>query len=273
MTPPSSMPLRARHALITGASRGIGAAIARALAGAGAAVTLAGRDRAALDQVAASIASDIATDSAGQGAPGRARVATLDVTDEQAVRAACAAAAEALGPIDVLVNNAGAAGSAPFARMDRGHWDAMLAVNLTGVFLCCRAVLPAMLERGHGRVVNIASTAGLRGYAYVAAYAAAKHGVIGLTRALALETARRGVTVNAVCPGYTETDMVQRTIDNIQAKTGRTADQARAELLRHNPQGRLIQPEEIAAAVLWLCAPGAESVTGQAIAVAGGEVM
>jgi NAD(P)-dependent dehydrogenase (short-subunit alcohol dehydrogenase family) len=157
--------------------------------------------------------------------------------------------------------------------MDRDHWDRMLGINLTGVFLCCRAVLPGMLQRQFGRIVNIASTAGLRGYAYVAAYAAAKHGVIGLTRSLALETARRGITVNAVCPGYTETDMLERTIANIQAKTGRTAGEARAELTRSNPQDRLIQPEEVAAAVVWLCGPGTASVTGQSIVVAGGEVM
>jgi 3-hydroxybutyrate dehydrogenase len=267
-SPPSSpidsaLPLHGRHALITGASRGIGAAIARALAGAGAAVTLAGRGGDALDALAAELC-----------ARGHAvHVVSMDVTDEAAVRAGCAGAEAALGAIDVLVNNAGVAESAPFPRMDRDHWERMLAVNLTGPFLCCRAVLPGMIDRSFGRIVNIASTAGLRGYAYVAAYSAAKHGVIGLTRSLALETARRGITVNAVCPGYTQTSMLERTIANIQAKTGRTAEEARAELVRGNPQGRLIQPEEVAATVLWLCAPGSESVTGQSIALAGGEVM
>lgn len=255
--------LRGRHALVTGAGRGIGAAIARGLARAGAAVTLAGRQRDALDALAAEI----------QAHGTRVHVISMDVTDEGSVSAGCADAEAALGVIDILVNNAGAAESAPLARMDRAHWDRMLGVNLTGVFLCCRAVLPGMMQRKLGRVVNIASTAGLRGYAYVAAYTAAKHGVIGLTRALALEAARRGVTVNAVCPGYTETDMLERTIANIQAKTGRTADEARAELQRTNPQDRLIQPEEVAAAVVWLCGPGTDSVTGQSIAVAGGEVM
>jgi 3-hydroxybutyrate dehydrogenase len=259
----SSLHLHGRHALITGASRGIGAAIAGALARAGAAVTLAGRGRDARDALAAELR-----------AHGHAvHVVTMDVTDEAAVRAGCAGAEAAQGAIDILVNNAGVAESAPLARMDRDHWDRMLAVNLTGPFLCCRAVLPGMLDRSFGRIVNIASTAGLRGYAYVAAYSAAKHGVIGLTRSLALETARRGITVNAICPGYTQTSMLERTIANIQAKTGRTAEEARAELVRGNPQGRLIQPEEVAGTVLWLCAPGSESVTGQSIALAGGEVM
>jgi NAD(P)-dependent dehydrogenase (short-subunit alcohol dehydrogenase family) len=264
-SPDSPRVLHGRHALITGAGRGIGAAIARALAGAGAQVTLAGRSRDPLDALAAELhAAEL---------HGGVHVVTMDVTDEDAVRAGCADAVAALGPIDILVNNAGAAESAPFARMERSLWERMLAVNLTGPFLCCRAVLPGMLDRASGRIVNIASSAGLRGYAYVAAYSAAKHGVIGMTRSLALETARRGVTVNAICPGYTRTEMLDRSIANIQAKTGRTAEEALAELVRGNPQGRLIEPEEIAAAVLWLCAPGSESVTGQAIALAGGEVM
>jgi len=255
--------LHGQHALVTGGARGIGAAIARALARAGAAVTLAGRQRDALDALAAELHA--------HGT--RVHVVTMDVTDEGTVNAGFADAEAALGSVDILVNNAGAAESAPVSRMGRDHWDRMVGVNLTGAFLCCRAVLPGMLDREFGRIVNIASTAGLRGYAYVAAYTAAKHGVIGLTRALALETARRGITVNSVCPGYTETDMLQRTISNIQAKTGRTAGEARAELQRTNPQDRLIQPEEVAGAVVWLCSPGSESVTGQSIVVAGGEVM
>lgn len=255
--------LRGRHALVTGAGRGIGAAIARRLAREGAAVTLAGRQRDALDALAAELHA--------HGT--HVHAVSMDVTDERSVHAGCVDAEAAIGAIDILVNNAGTAESAPLARMDRDHWERMVGVNLTGVFLCCRAVLPGMLEREFGRIVNIASTAGLRGYAYVAAYTAAKHGVIGLTRALALETARRGVTVNAVCPGYTETEMLERTIANIQAKTGRTAGEARAELQRSNPQDRLIQPEEVAAAVVWLCGPGTDSVTGQSIVVAGGEVM
>ena len=152
-------------------------------------------------------------------------------------------------------------------------WQQMLAVNLTGVFYCCQAAMPAMLEAGWGRIVNVASTAGLKGYRYVSAYVAAKHGVIGLTRALALEVAPRGVTVNAVCPGYTETQMVAQAVQNIVRKTGRGEDAARAELAAANPQQRLVQPQEVADAVAWLCLPASSAMNGQSIAVAGGEVM
>jgi NAD(P)-dependent dehydrogenase (short-subunit alcohol dehydrogenase family) len=172
----------------------------------------------------------------------------------------------------VLVNNAGAAESAPLVRTSLDLFRRLLDVNLIGTFLCSRAALPGMLEAGFGRVVNVASIAGLKGAAYVSAYCAAKHGVVGLTRALALETAARGITVNAVCPGYTDTDMVRSAIANIVEKTGRSAAEAYAELVMKNPQGRLVQPEEVAATVLWLCSPGAEAITGQAIAIAGGEV-
>ena len=262
-TPDGAHPLAGRHALVTGAGRGIGAAVARDLAAAGARVTLAGRGRDALDAMAADIV--------GHG--GRARVSIMDVVDEASVEQGFAGATAALGPVDILVNNAGVAESAPFHEMDRELWDRTLAVNLTGVFLCCRAAISSMRSRRSGRIVNIASTAGLRAYAYVAAYVASKHGVIGLTRALALENARKGITVNAVCPGYTETDMASSAISNIQASTGRTAEEARDTLARFNPQRRLIEPAEVANAVRWLCLPGSESITGQAIAVAGGEVM
>jgi NAD(P)-dependent dehydrogenase (short-subunit alcohol dehydrogenase family) len=177
------------------------------------------------------------------------------------------------GRVDILVNNAGQAESAPLAKTDLALWQRMLAANLTGTFLCTREALPEMAARGAGRVVNVASTAGLVGYAYVAAYCAAKHGVVGLTRAAALECAKTGVTVNAVCPGYTETDIVAAAVANIVAKTGKSEAEARAALVARNPQGRMVQPAEVAAAVLWLCLPAAASVTGQAIAVAGGEVM
>jgi len=163
--------------------------------------------------------------------------------------------------------------SAPFVRTDLALWSRMLEANLTGTYLCCRQVVPGMLERGYGRVINIASSAGLTGYPYVTAYCAAKHGVIGLTRALALETAHTSITVNAVCPGYTDTDMVGEAVANIMTKTGKTEEQARAALVSRNPQRRLVQPAEVANAVLWLCTPGATAVTGQAIAVAGGEVL
>ena len=254
--------LSGQHALVTGAARGIGAAIARALANQGARITLLGRDRAALETMAASLP-----------ASARAQVQPCDITQADAVAATFAAARAALGPIDVLVNNAGQAESAPFAKTTLEQWQRMLAVNLTGTFLCSQAALADMLAAGRGRIVNIASTAGLRGYAYVSAYAAAKHGVIGLTRSLALELASRGITVNAVCPGYTDTDIVRDSIARVVEKTGRSAEQARAEFVQANPQRRLVSPDEVADAVLWLCGAGAGAVTGQALSVSGGEVM
>ncbi len=246
--------MKGRHALITGAGRGIGAAIARRLAAEGADLTLLGRQLEPLRQLAAEL-----------GAQWR----VCDVSDAVAVNAVFAA----LPPVHILVNNAGQALSQPLERTDDELWQRMLAVNLTGSFLCLRAALPGMKSAGWGRVINIASTAAQRGYAYVAAYCAAKHGVLGLTRAAALELAGKNITVNAVCPGFTETDLLQASVDNIIAKTGRSPEQARAELAKGNPQGRLIQPEEVAAAVAWLCSEGAASINGQAISVSGGEVM
>ena len=250
--------LAGHHAIVTGGGRGIGAAIARHLAELGAAVTVMGRDAARLEETAAAL-------------PG-ARALACDVTDEAAVGRAFAKAVDASGDLYILVNNAGAVVSAPLAKTTLDQFRAMIEVNLTGAFLCCRAALPAMLAAGTGRIVNIASTAGLRGGAYISAYCAAKHGLVGLTRALALEIADKGITVNAVCPGYTETDMVRRAIANIVEKTGRSEAEARAGLVETNPQGRLIQPDEVAATVAFLCQPGADSITGQAIVLAGGEV-
>jgi NAD(P)-dependent dehydrogenase (short-subunit alcohol dehydrogenase family) len=251
--------LDGRHAVVTGGGRGIGAAIASALAAAGARVTLMGRNEAELK-------AKLETLPVGQAV-------RCDVSDEAGVAGAFAEATHSFGPVGILVNNAGAAESAPFARTSLALLRRMLDVNLIGTFLCSRAALPDMLEAGFGRVVNVASVAGLKGAPYVSAYCASKHGVIGLTRALALEIATKGITVNAVCPGYTDnTAMTRAAMANIVQKTGRTPEQAEAALVQKNPQGRLILPEEVAATVLWLCAPGAEAITGQAIAVAGGEV-
>jgi len=254
--------LAGQHAVVTGGGRGIGAAIAQTLASEGATVSVLGRD-----------AARLAAQVEALGGAARAQAVGVDVTDEASVRGALAAVRERFGRIDLLVNNAGQAESAPLARTDLALWQRMLAVNLTGTFLCTREALGEMTKRGSGRIVNVASTAGLVGYGYVSAYCAAKHGVIGLTRAAALETAKTGVTVNAVCPGYTETDIVQDAVANIVKKTGKTEAEARAALVARNPQGRMIQPDEVAAAVLWLCLPSSGSITGQAITVAGGEVM
>lgn len=256
--------LAGRHAVVTGGGRGIGAAVALELARLGADVTLMGRAVEPLNRVSADIRAECGVQT---------HVETVDVTDERNVERSFRAAAETLGPPLLLINNAGIAGSAPFKRMDLAHWRQMLDVNATGTFLCTRQVVDGMLSNGWGRIVNVASVAALRGYAYIAAYAASKHAVLGLTRSLALELATTGVTVNAVCPGYTETEMLERTIDNILSKTRRTEEEARAELTRWNPQGRFIQADEVASAVAWLCLPSSASITGQAIAVAGGEVM
>jgi NAD(P)-dependent dehydrogenase (short-subunit alcohol dehydrogenase family) len=255
--------LAGRHAIVTGGGRGIGAAIADTLAAAGANVTVMGRDVGVLTAQANRLRED-------HGVQGAA--CACDVTDEESVRMAFDHATAELGDAYVLVNNAGQAEGQPFLETSLELWQRLFAVNATGAFLCTRAVLGPMLEAGAGRVINIASTTGLKGYRNVAAYTASKHGVVGLTRALAAETARRGITVNAVCPGYTDTEMTQRAVSNIVRDLGRSEEEARALIVRSSRRGTLIEPREVASAVLWLCSPDATAVSGQAIVVAGGEV-
>lgn len=258
--------LAGRHALVTGGARGIGLACARALLARGATVTLLGRGRESLQAAAADL-------DASEPTARRVGFVCADIADMASVQAAFEQAAQQFGPIHILVNNAGQASSQPFARTDAELWRGMMAVNLDGTFHCMQAALPGMLAAGWGRIINVASTAGLIGYAYVSAYVAAKHGVIGLTRSVALEVAKKGITVNAVCPGYTETDIVRGAVANIVSKTGMSEDQARAKLAERNPQGRLVQPGEVADAVAWLALPSAASINGQAISIDGGEVM
>jgi 3-hydroxybutyrate dehydrogenase len=257
-----SRSLAGKHAFVTGGGRGIGAAIARALLMHGARVTVSGRNVETLAETAGELAQ-----------LGEINHVVTDIAVAESVMHAFEQARSHFGLIDILINNAGQAQSAPFSATDEALWQHMLAVNLTGTFHCTHAALPDMLASGWGRIVNVVSTAGLTGYKYVSAYCAAKHGVIGLTRSLALEVATKGITVNAVCPGYTETDIVRDAIANIVAKTGRTEAAARADLSAGNPQKRLVQPEEVANAVLWLCSPGSDAMNGQALAVAGGEIM
>ncbi|HVT40108.1 MAG TPA: SDR family NAD(P)-dependent oxidoreductase [Gemmatimonadaceae bacterium] len=254
--------LEGKHAVVTGGSRGIGAAIAASLANRGARLTIMGRTLDTLEHRAAAMTRD-------SGA--QVQAMQCDVTDDKGVQAAFARARTAFGPVDVLVNNAGGAEAALFAEISRALWDRMLAVNLTGTFVCTAEVLPAMLQMRSGRIVNIASMAGLRGFKTMVAYSAAKHGVVGFTRSLALETARHGVTVNAVCPGYTDTDLTNTGVANLVRALGKTPEEARAMLVRTVPRGKLIEPDEVASAVDWLCSPQAAAVTGIALPIAGGE--
>lgn len=246
------MMLLGKRVLITGGGSGVGADMARSFAGAGAEVVVTGRRAAPLDALA-------------QANPS-IRAVVADITQEADVKAMF----EQAGACDIVVANAGAADSGLLAKTTLDQWNAMLAVNLTGVFLTLREGVRQM--PGWGRLISVASVAGLKGFAYAAPYAAAKHGVIGLTRSLALEVAKRPITVNAICPGYLDTDMTARSIANIIAKTGKSSAEAQAILTASNPQGRLIRADEVTATALWLCSPGAESVNGQSIALSGGEV-
>jgi NAD(P)-dependent dehydrogenase (short-subunit alcohol dehydrogenase family) len=249
--------LAGKHAFITGGGTGIGLAAARALAARGAKLTLAARNFARLEKAASKL---------------DAYPVSIDVAKEASVTAAFEAARARHGPVHILVNNAGITPSAPLHNIDLAMWNEVLAINLTGAFLCARAALADMYAGQWGRIVNVASIAGLKGGMYISAYCASKHGMIGMTRALAIEAAKRGVTVNAICPGYVETDIIDRAVDTITAKTKLDRDEARAMLYAGNPQGRLIKPEEVASAISWLCSEGAAATNGAAIPMSGGEI-
>lgn len=252
--------LSGRRAVVTGGGRGIGEAVARALAAAGAAVLVAARTESEVEDVAASL----------RDAGNDASAATVDVTGEASVEALTERAAEALGAVDLLVNSAGVAFSAPIAKTSVEEWDRIQSVNARGAFLQTRAFLPGMMERGRGRIVHVASVAGLAGARYIAAYAASKHAVVGLVRSAADEAAASGVTVNAVCPGYVDTAMTRESVERIMEKTGRDEREALETILATTPQSRLIEPDEIAGAVVWLCGESARGVNGQAIVIDGG---
>lgn len=250
--------LSGRHALVTGGGRGIGRAVAAALSSAGATVTVLGRQQAALDDAVAS----------GHAAG----VIVADVTDAAAIDAGVKAAEAARGPFDILVANAGAAETAPFGKTDPEQFRRLFELNVLGIVNCAQILLPGMVARKTGRIVAVASTAGLKGYGYVSAYVTSKHAVVGLVRSLAIETAKSGVTVNAVCPSFTDTDLVRESVAAITKKTGRSEQDVVAQYVKDVPMARLIKPEEVAAAVVYLCSAEASAVTGTAMTVAGGEI-
>jgi 3-hydroxybutyrate dehydrogenase len=255
-------PLRGRAAVVTGGGRGVGAAVAQRLASAGAAVLVAARTSSQVEEVAARLRDEGHT----------AHATICDVSDESSVEGLAATARDRLGHVDILINNAGIAAAAPIHKTTLDAWTRMLTVNATGAFLCLKAFLPGMVERGWGRVVNVASVAGLSADRYISAYAASKHALVGLTRAAAAEVASRGVTVNAVCPGYLHTEMTRETLTRIMQVTGRSEQTALEAILERVPQRRLIEPEEVAETVVFLCFDAARGITGESLVIDGGDL-
>jgi 3-hydroxybutyrate dehydrogenase len=259
------MRLEDRIALITGGGRGIGRAVAFEFAREGARVAVAARTVEQIERVAAEIKAECGVETLA---------VACDVSNKESVAKAFSRVTEAFGRgVDILVNNAGVAESAPLVKTDDELWQRHIAINLSGTFYCTRAAMPSMIERGWGRVINVASIAGKTGAPYISAYTASKHGVLGLTRSVAVEVATKGVTVNAICPGYVETDMAAHAVENITARTGKTADEALDILKRMSPQNRLVTPEEVAALALLLASHEGRGITGQAINVDGGSVL
>ncbi|MBJ26438.1 MAG: 3-hydroxyacyl-CoA dehydrogenase [Rhodospirillaceae bacterium] len=251
--------LEGKHAIITGGAHGIGGAISRALYEQGVNVSITGRDQNKLEQA--------------QKLMPLSKTYSLDITNEDSVNDIFNSAINNYGSIDILINNAGIANSAPFLKIQTNEVRQIMEINLVGLITCSQAALPHMLEKNWGRIINISSLAGIKGQPYLASYCASKHAVIGVTRSLATELIKSNITVNAICPGYVETDMVKQAVNTIVRQTGRTTEEARNELKKINPQGRIIKPKEIATTAVWLCMPESESITGQAIAIAGGEWM
>ena len=251
-------PFDAKHVVVTGGGRGIGAAIVREFAGLGAKVSMIGRDLARVHELSAKLCAEFKRDFFA---------CDVDVSNAQSVAQAFKKSREALGPVHILVNNAGLAESGALHKTELEVWDRLIGVNLRGVFLCCKEVLPGMLALKDGSIINIASTAALRGYPYVAAYCASKHGVLGLTRALALEVSAAGLRVNAVCPGFTNTDLLKDSIRKVVLKSGRSEEEVRKEFLKDSPSGRFVEPQDVAKKVVWLCMTEQRVLNGQAIVV------
>ena len=260
----SNKPLDGQHAIITGGSRGIGASIAEYLARLGANISLTGRTEKTLVKQKKALEKNYGI---------KVHTAIGDMGSELDVKKCFEDIKSSMGLTQILINNAGIGKSAPFHRLDSSLWNEVIGLNLTGTFLCTQQVFSDMREAGYGRIVNISSTVGLRGYPYIAAYCASKHGVVGLTRTLALETIKKGITVNAICPGYTDTDLVSEAVDSIVDKTGKDRDEIQTEIDNMSPMGRMGEPEEVAEATAWICLPSSASITGQAIVIAGGAVM